>query len=650
MTDNVLSVRQAFGVDRAPDLEQVLSMLRAQPAPVSLVHLHHFDALGYLPLVWRELLLGLQQQGHTVYLTTCSGFDDEALDFLANHQILCLRRSNQGRCIGAFRDTALLVSQLASQGLRFRHVLFINDSVLPLGPDSAALRVLEEVMALAADSQGAAMAGLTDSYESGYHLQSYCLCANSLLLQEPSWQGFWGSLDVHIPKNQLISSGEVGLSQAMHSSGVALLPLYPLITRLFSNPSVAEDLARCGEYSFEQINPSLFLWRALCEEGFPFVKKILMFALPTRLGGALAVHQTLAALEPPTRAMFAADLNRVLLSRSHPAAHGGRDGSSGQEPLPAATNRPSRLDELRKHVSKTAIGMEIGPFHRPICPKSEGFNCLTVDIMTRDQLLQAYADDADVIPLMEKVEEVDVVLSSGLQASVADYVQSEGARLTSAEACLSYLLSSHNIEHLPDPMAFLEDAETLLADGGFLTMAIPIGTRCFDCFRPLSTTGQLIDAHSTNRVKTTLGTLFDQSACAATLSGGQVIRDRSYDFAQVVVNGCGGTIDVDSFEAMQFTYEFGHTGGAHSFVFNPYSFLLIFEDLQGCGFFPLLRVKDVIDTGGQEFVVHIEKIPESSRRPLPLGAERRTELLRQAIGYYLDDLNATRQQQQRSTP
>ncbi len=644
MTDNVLSVRQAFDVDRAPDLEPVFSMLRAQPAPVSLVHLHHFDALGYLPLVWRELLLGLQGQGHTVYLTTCSGFDDEALDFLADHQILCLRRSNQGRCIGAFRDTALMVSQLASQGLGFRHVLFINDSVLPLGPDSAALRVLEAVMALAADGQGAALAGLTDSYESGYHLQSYCLCANALLLLEPSWLSFWQSLDVAIPKTQLISTGEVGLSQAMLSSGVALLPLYPLITRLLGNPSVAEDLARCGEYAFEQINPSLFLWRALHEEGFPFVKKILMFALPTRLGGALAVQQTLAALEPPTRAMFAADLNRVLLSRSNPAAPGGRDGSSGPDALAAGKNRPTRLDELRKHVTKTSIGMEIGPFHRPICPKSEGYNCLTVDIMTREQLLQAYADDADVIPLMEKVEEVYVVLTSGLQASVAAYAQSEGARVASAESCLTYLLSSHNIEHLPDPMAFLEDAETLLADGGFLTLAIPIGTRCFDCFRPLSTTGQLIDAHSTHRVKTTLGTLFDQSACAATHSGGQVIRDRNYAFDQVAVNACGGTIDVDSFAAMQFTYEFGHTGGAHSFVFNPYSFLLIFEDLQGCGFFPLLRVKDVIDTGGQEFVVHIEKIPEASRRPLPLGAERRTELLRQAIGYYLDDLNATRQQ------
>jgi hypothetical protein len=647
MTDNVLSVNHAFEANCVPDLAPVMVMLRAQAGPISLVHLHHFDTLGYLPLVWRVLLVGLLAQGHTVFVSTCSGFDDEALDFLTNHEIFCLRRSNQGRCIGAYRDTALIAFQLASEGLTFRNVLFINDSVLPLGPDSFALQSLEEVMALVADRLSAALSGLTDSYEKGYHLQSYCLCANQFLLLDPVWQRFWQSLDVHIPKNQLISTGEVGLSLAMSASGVALLPLYPLITRLMLSPSVVEDLACCGEFSFKQINPSLFLWRALRDEGFPFVKKILLFALPTRLGGALGVQNTLAAMAPPTQMMLAKDFHRVLLSRALPAAAavGVLETPPAPDSLPAPAELPTRLDELRKHVSKTALGMEIGPFHRPSCPKREGFNCLTVDILTRDQLLQAYADDQDVITLQEKVEEVDVLLTSDLVSSVAAYSQSRDARVKRAEGSLSYLISSHNFEHLPDPIAFLDDAATLLADGSFLTMAIPIGTRCFDCFRPLSTTGQLIDAHTTGRVKTTLGAIFDQSASAATHSGGQAIGDRSYDFGQVTVDACGGTIDESSFGALQFTHEFGHSGGIHSFVFNPYSFLLIMEDLQACGLLPLLRVRDVVVTDTAEFFVHIEKIPEVSRCPLPLGAERRTELLRQAIDYYIDDLHATLQRQ-----
>jgi hypothetical protein len=286
--------------------------------------------------------------------------------------------------------------------------------------------------------------------------------------------------------------------------------------------------------------------------------------------------------------------------------------------------------------------MEIGPFQRPTCPKREGFNCLTVDILPRDQLLEAYADDQNVIPFQDRIEEVDVLLFSGLLASVAAYTQSQDARVKRAEGSLAYLITSHNFEHLPDPIAFLNDAATLLADGAFLSMAIPIGSRCFDCFRPLSTTGQLIDAHTSGRMKTTLGAIFDQSASAATHSGGQAIGHRTYDFGQVAVDACGGTIDETSFGALQFTHEFGHSGGIHSFVFNPYSFLLIMEDLQACGFLPLLRVRDVVDRGSDEFFVHIEKIPEASRSPLPLGAERRTELLRLAIAYYIDDLNAAR--------
>ena len=89
---------------------------------------------------------------------------------------------------------------------------------------------------------------------------------------------------------------------------------------------------------------------------------------------------------------------------------------------------------------------------------------------------------------------------------------------------------------------------------------------------------------------------------------------------------------------LQFTHEFGHSGGIHSFVFNPYSFLLIFEDLQACGYLPLLRVLQVLDRPGNEFIVHTVRISEAARCPLPMSAERRTELLKQSINYAIDDL------------
>jgi hypothetical protein len=150
----------------------------------------------------------------------------------------------------------------------------------------------------------------------------------------------------------------------------------------------------------------------------------------------------------------------------------------------------------------------------------------------------------------------------------------------------------------------------------------------------------LIDAHRAGRTKASLGAIFDQSATAATYSSGKTIGSQFYDVDQVEVAACGGTIDGESFDGLQFTSEFGEAGGIHSFVFNPYSFLLIFEDLQACGFLPLLRLEEVIDRGGDEFIVHIGRIPAAAHSQRPLSKERRTELLRLSISYYIEDLKA----------
>jgi len=632
MTIDALRVQLSAPADLTPDPELLVSALRALPAPVSLVHLHHFDALGYLPQLWRQVLAELVRRGHFALLSTCSGFDQETLDFLAGQpQILCQRRGNQGRCIGAYRDTALLVARLAAEGMAFRPLLLLNDSILPM--DSAdAVADLEELMSLADAATAAALAGFTDNYATEYHLQSYALCANAELLGHPAWQGFWSGLDPRLHKQQLIDSGEIGLSRTLAQAGVPLLPLYPLVGRLLSQPRVRDDLVRLGDYPLNGIDPALFLWQTLWQEGFPFAKKILLFALPTRLGGPLGAHQLLAGLDPDERADMATDLHRLLLGRA------AATGTAGSALLATA---PPRLEELRRHVRKEALGLEIGPFHRPVCPKREGYNCLSADLMPRQQLLEAYAGDANVMPRQEAVEEVDVLLTGGLLASMEAYCEAPGARVRQAAGSLDYLLSSHNFEHLPDPISFLNDAAVLLAPGGHLTMAIPVGSRCFDCFRPLSSTGQLLDAHQEGRRKTTLGALFDQSASAATHACGRSIEDRTYDINKVAVSACGGSIDAETFAALQFTQEFGHTGEIHSFVFNPYSFLLIFEDLQACGLLPLLRIRGVIDRPGNEFIVHIARIQEADCCSLPLTAQRRTELLKQAINYFIDDLRVS---------
>jgi hypothetical protein len=46
----------------------------------------------------------------------------------------------------------------------------------------------------------------------------------------------------------------------------------------------------------------------------------------------------------------------------------------------------TRAALLLKFIDKNMKGIEIAPFHRPIAPKSQGFNCLSLDIFDTQAL------------------------------------------------------------------------------------------------------------------------------------------------------------------------------------------------------------------------------------------------------------------------
>ena len=57
-------------------------------------------------------------------------------------------------------------------------------------------------------------------------------------------------------------------------------------------------------------------------------------------------------------------------------------------------------------------------------------------------------------------------------------------------------IASHVIEHTTDFIGFLDAAATLLAPDGVVILAVPDKRYCFDYFRPLTTTGKVLDAHA----------------------------------------------------------------------------------------------------------------------------------------------------------
>lgn len=291
---------------------------------------------------------------------------------------------------------------------------------------------------------------------------------------------------------------------------------------------------------------------------------------------------------------------------------------------------------IRKYFTPSQMGAEIGPFHSPICPKQEGYNCLVVDAFSRNQLLRNYSNDPYVMDRADCIEEVDIVSTQPLGEALATYAHQPNAKISSSEACIEYIVSSHNFEHQPNPIRFLQDAEKAIQPGGHLVMAIPIASRCFDCFQPLSRTGELIDAYYQQKTKPSIGNIFDHQASSAKLIGDQTINDLTYDFNKIIVHALqNGCIDKSAYLSMKQSAEDSYID-SHCWRYNPHQFELIFSDLKACGFIENLTLHEIV-TNGSEFIVYLKRSEYNNIEP-SLSAAMRTEFMKKSLVFQFEDL------------
>jgi SAM-dependent methyltransferase len=295
----------------------------------------------------------------------------------------------------------------------------------------------------------------------------------------------------------------------------------------------------------------------------------------------------------------------------------------------------TRIERIRKFVAKSDLGLEIGPFHSPICPKTEGFNCIVLDVFSRDELIHLYKHDDFIMTRVASIEEVDIVTTEPLALAIKAYASKNNSRITLSNESLDYIISSHNFEHQPNPIRFLEDAAKCLKQGGTLSMAIPIATRCFDCFQPISSTGQFIDAYQENKQKPSLGTCFDHMVNTATLPGNASINELTYNYNDISLNSFHGGINPESFEHLKNQVADGYVD-SHCWKFTPFSFELIFLDLKACGFFPSLTIKE-FEIAGCEFFVHICKEPREDHQS-NASPENRTKIYKESFEFQWSDL------------
>ncbi len=118
----------------------------------------------------------------------------------------------------------------------------------------------------------------------------------------------------------------------------------------------------------------------------------------------------------------------------------------------------------------------LAPFFNPAVSKADGHNVVIVDIQAADGLRERVLR-SELIPSTraQEIEEVDIV---GDASSITTLVKN-----SPYEGNFCYIVSSHNFEHLPNPIKFLRGCTVVLKEGGMLSMAIPDYRCCFDHFR-----------------------------------------------------------------------------------------------------------------------------------------------------------------------
>ncbi|WP_149588241.1 adenine phosphoribosyltransferase [Tabrizicola flagellatus] len=161
-----------------------------------------------------------------------------------------------------------------------------------------------------------------------------------------------------------------------------------------------------------------------------------------------------------------------------------------------------RRSLLLKHIDVSEQGIEIAPYFNPTLAKRDGYRVLTVDVFDTATLRQnALADPGVPDDRIAEIEEVDIVCDASSLGQAVTGLGKQGQ--------FGYVLSSHNFEHLPDPIRFLQGCSIALAPGGVLSMAVPDGRACFDHFRMPTRLSDWLQAYHGQRSQPSPETIFD---------------------------------------------------------------------------------------------------------------------------------------------
>jgi len=247
-------------------------------------------------------------------------------------------------------------------------------------------------------------------------------------------------------------------------------------------------------------------------------------------------------------------------------------------------------------------GLEIGALDRPMVTREMG-NIKYVDYTTTEELKRTC-----------KRRNPDLMVE-------VDYVWGNTRldKIVESEFPFDYVIASHVLEHVPDMVGWLNEVSGTLKTGGYLSLALPDKTKCFDYFRPETAISDVVDAYMRRAVKPSPGAIFESKAYA-------VSYERRISWTEEVEDDSKLVKIFSLPHALQVTrdaYEADIYYDSHCWVFTPYSILELFKALIKIDLLDF-RVDAFYPTSGCEFFVTLQKIDTQIRTDASRNGQMRS--------------------------
>jgi SAM-dependent methyltransferase len=255
-----------------------------------------------------------------------------------------------------------------------------------------------------------------------------------------------------------------------------------------------------------------------------------------------------------------------------------------------------RNEKVFSLINKTSFGLEIGPSYSPLAPRKGGWNIEIADHLDAKGLRDKYAAwGVDG----KSIEDVDYIIGAdGLFAAIGE------------EARFDFILASHVIEHVPNVIKFLDDCYKLLKPEGILSLIVPDKKFCFDAIKPLSTTGQILQAHIDRRTRHSPGTIYDAHALHVSRQDGSIVWPGESAIGDIKFVHTA----TEAKNIMDANIVTGDYLDVHAWIFSPESFEFIINDLFEIKL-TAFRIAVSFETEGYEFFVSLKKSEVLSQHP-----------------------------------